>query len=262
MLEIMLAKDDERIFRKSHLFSREDVIKSFRMFIDHFRLNEYPKSSPEALLNRLKLCERFLDTLERCRLPVLTELWNFYEYSFLVNRIMLELCDASEIEIENDEISSMISTVEHTLLNVECNYLSVEKFAEMHNVDSSKVNQWIHRGKLRYAKKTGQEWLVPDTEDKPGRRFEEVRYLVMRDEQIISDEFPTLTLAETVYIYQDTDDRKKYIAFFLNYKTDYRCKLELTKIDVERLEYIIIESGKAKIEGDVQYVPNIHEDLS
>lgn len=79
---IMLSKDDERIFRKSYLFSREDVIKSFRMFIEHFRLNEYPKSSPETLINRLKLCERFLDTLERCRLPVLTELWNFYEYSF------------------------------------------------------------------------------------------------------------------------------------------------------------------------------------
>lgn len=184
----------------------------------------------------------------------------FLRIQLLVNRITLELCDASEIEIENDEISSMTSTVEHTLLNVECNYLSVEKFAEMHNVDSSKVDQWIHRGKLRYAKKTGQGWLIPDTEDKPGRRFREVRYLVIKDNQINSNEFPTLALAETIYIYQDTDDRKKYFALFHNFKTEYMCKLELTKDDVERLEYIIIESGKAEIEGDVQFVPNIRDE--
>lgn len=257
---IMLTKEDERIFRKCHLFSREDLIKSFRLFIDHFRLNEYPKSSPEALKNRLKLCDRFLETLEKCRLPVLTELWNYYEYNFLVNRITLELCDASEIEIENNEISSMTSTVEHTLINVECNFLSVEEFSVLHNVDKSKVDQWIHCGKLRYAKKTGQEWLIPDTQDKPGRRFEDVRYLVMKDQQIISNEYPTLALAKIIHIYQDADDRKKYFAFFLNYKTDYRCKLELTKDDAERLEYIIIESGMAEIEGEVQYVPNIWDE--
>lgn len=261
MTEILLAKEEEKIFRQNYLFSREDIIKSVNMFVEHFRLNEYPKCSPVALDNRLKLCEKFLDTIEKCRLPVLTQLWDFYEYHFLVSSITLELCDASDIEIENDQISTMKVTVEHLLLNIECDFLPIEKFAEMHHINSSTVDQWIRRGKLRYAKKVGQDWLIPNTEDKPGRRFENVEYVVKKDKQINCVEFPTLALAETVYIYQDDDDKKKYYALFNNFKSGYNCKLELTKDDIERLEYIIIESGKVEIEAPIQYVPFIREAL-
>jgi excisionase family DNA binding protein len=190
-----LTNDTEKIFRRDYLFSREDLIKSIIMFIENMRLNEFPKLSPIALNNQIKLCEKFLKTIEKCRLPVLTELWNFYEYRFLVDRITLELCDGSDFEIEDDEIHTMKVSVEHELLNIECDFLSVERFAEMHNVDSKTVEKWIHRGKLRYAKKVGDEWLIPNTQDKPGRWFQSVEYLIKPDEQINCNEFPTVSAA-------------------------------------------------------------------
>lgn len=253
----MLGKEEEKIFRKSYLFSREDLIKSFKLFTENVKQNKYPKCSPVALKNRLKLCNRFLETLEKCKLPELTELWNFYEYQFLISNITLELCDASDIEVENDEISTMTSTVEHLLLDIEADLLSVEKYAELHQVRVNIVLQWINRGKLRRARKINNEWLIPDTEDRPGRTYEAVEYCIKKDGQIKSNEFPTLALAESVFIYQDDDDKKKYYAIFKNFTTDYRCKLDLNKTEVERLEYILIESGKVEIEDTIQFVPNI-----
>ena len=147
----MLFRSKKKLFRDNYLFSREDILKSFEMYIENEKLNEYPKCSPAAHRNRIKLCENFFDTVRKCKLPVLTELWNFYEYRFLVDSITLELCDASEIEIVNDEIGTVTSTLEHTLLNIECEYYTVAQFADIHNVDARVVNNWISRGKLRHA---------------------------------------------------------------------------------------------------------------
>jgi len=130
----------------------------------------------------------------------------------------------------------------------------------MHDVDPKTVDKWIHRGKLRYAKKVGDEWLIPNTQDKPGRGFDSVEYVLKPDEQINSIEFPTLALAQTIFIYQDLDDKKKYGTHFRNSISRYDCRLELNKVDVERLEFILIESGKFEIEAMVQFNPYIRED--
>lgn len=151
----------------------------------------------------------------------------------------------------------MSVTVEHVLLDIEADLLSIEKFAELHQVNVDTVLQWINRGKLRHARRIGQEWLIPDTEDRPGRTFETVEYIVKKDCQIKNNEYPTLALAEAVFIYQDDDDNKKYYAIFKNFTTDYRCKIDLNKDEVERLEYILIESGQTEIEVTVQFVPDI-----
>lgn len=90
----------------------------------------------------------------------------------------LNLCQADEIEVENDEISSMTSTIEHTLIRVECDYLTIEQYASMLGIEPVTVRQWIRRGKLRHAKKNGRDWLIPNTEDKPRRGFTCVQYIL------------------------------------------------------------------------------------
>jgi hypothetical protein len=44
----------ERLFRDNYLFSREDIIKSFETFMEHEKLNEYPKCPPNVLKNRIR----------------------------------------------------------------------------------------------------------------------------------------------------------------------------------------------------------------
>ncbi|MHB1652325.1 MAG: helix-turn-helix domain-containing protein [Desulfitobacteriaceae bacterium] len=249
----------ETLFRGDYLFTREDILKSLELFVEHERLNEEPAYSNEVVKNRVKLCRKFIAAVKKCKLPVLTELWWYYEYQFLDNSMELNLCQADEIEVENDEISSMTSTVEHTLITVECDYLTVEQYAAMHNIEPITVRQWIRRGKLRHAKKNGRDWLIPNTEDKPQRGFTSVQYIVEKDAKIESDEFPLLATCDSITILQDQDNKRKFICFQNNYKTKFHSELELTRSEVERLEHTIIESGKARVEGNIQYVPYIRD---
>lgn len=247
----------EEVFRENYLFAREDILKSLELFIEHERLNEETAYSSTVVENRVKLCEKFVAAVKKAKLPVLTELWWYYEYQFLEHGMELNLCQADELEIENDDISSMTSTVERTLISVECDYLTVEEYAIMHDVDPVTVKKWIRRGKLRHAKKNGGNWLIPDTEDKPRRGFDCVHYLIENKTQIESDEFPLLAISESISIYQDENNKNQFVCYLRNYKNQFNGKMELTRNEVERLEYTIIESGKAKIEASIQYVPYI-----
>ena len=247
----------EKLFRENYLFTREDVLKSLELFVEHEKLNEEPGYSNEVVKNRIKLCKKFIAAVKKCKLPVLTELWWFYDYQFLGNSIELHLSQASEVEVENGEISGMTSTVEHTLITVECDYLTVEQYASMLGIEPVTVRQWIRRGKLRHAKKNGRDWLIPNIEDKPQRGFSPVQYLVEKEAQIDSDEFPLLSACDSITILQDQDNKSKFVCYLNNYKTKFHSELELTRSEVERLEHTIIESGRARIEGNIQYVPDI-----
>lgn len=252
----------EELFRESYLFTRGDVLESLELFIEHEKINEDHEYSNEVVKNRVKLCEKFISAVEKCKLPELTELWWFYEYQFLDDRMELNLSYADEIEVESDEICCMTSTVEHTLITVECDYLTVEQYADMLNVKPVTVRQWIRRGKLRHAKKIGRDWLIPNTEDKPRRGFESVQYIVENDAYIESNEFPFLSLCESVLIVQDKDNKNTFFCYFNNHKNKLNNKLELTRSEVERLEHTIIESGKARVVGNVQYVPQINRNVT
>ena len=251
----------EELFREQHLFSREDVLESLGLFIEYEKTNGDSVYSPGVVSNRVKLCEKFYAAVKKCKLPVLTELWWFYEYEFLENRMELNLCQASDIEVEGGEIITMTVSVEHTLISVECDYLTVEQFANMLGVEPVTVRQWIRRGKLRRAKKTGRDWLIPSTEDKPSRGFTSVRYLVENDARIESDEFPLLAVSTSIAIVQAQDKKSKFICYLSNDITTFHSELELTRSQVERLEHTIIESGKARLGAHIQYLPLVISDM-
>lgn len=247
------------LFREYYLFTREDILKSLELFIQHEKSNVEPGYSTEVVKNRVKLCKKFIAAVKKSKLPVLTEPWWYYEYQFLGNSMELNLCQADEIVVENDEISDMTSTLEHTLITVECDYLTVEQYSSMLGIEPVTVRQWIRRGKLRHAKKNGRDWLIPDIEDKPQRGFTSVQYIVEKEAQIESDEFLLLSACDSIFILQDQDNKSKFVCYLNNYKTEFNSKLELTRSEVERLEHTIIESGKARVAGNIQYVPYIRE---
>lgn len=125
----------------------------------------------------------------------------------------------------------------------------------MLGIEPVTVRQWIRRGKLRHAKKNGRDWLIPDTEDKPQRGFSPVQYLVEKEVQIDSDEFPLLSACDSISIFQSQDNKSKFVCYLNNYKTKFHSELELTRSEMERLEHTKIQSGKARVEGGIQYVP-------
>jgi hypothetical protein len=249
----------EKLFRENHLFTREDILESLELFIEYEKLNEDARYSNDIVKNRIQLCEKFVSAVMKSKLPVLSELWWYYDYQFFGSSMELDLCHANEIEVRDDEIGSVISTIERTLITVECDYLNVEQYAALHGVKPATVRQWIKRGRLRRAKKDGRDWVIPNTEDRPSRDYGIVQYLVEKDTYIESDEFPILATCDSIFIFQDENNKDIFICYFNNYKTKFRSKLELTRSEAERLEYTIIASGKARVEASIQYAPQIGE---
>lgn len=255
----MVVDIREKLFHENFLFSREDILMSLELFIEHEELNEEPSYPEKIVENRIKLTKKFAAAIQKSKLPALTELWWFYEYNFLGNSMVLNLCQVNEIEVENDELGIVTSSLEHALMNVECGYLTVEQYASLLDMKPVTVREWIRRGKLRHAKKVDEEWLIPDTEDKPHRGFTSVQYIVDKGSRIESAEFPMLAVSDSVMILQDRENKSNFLCYLDNAEEKFQSTLELTRSEVERLEHTIIESGKAKVEGDIQYVPNIRD---
>lgn len=249
----------ENAFRNSYLFSKEDLIQSLKLTMAHIESDEEVGYTKKSKQKKLELCNKFLSSLKKCKLPTLTELWWFYAYEFTWKGIDLNLSTADNIELDEDGyyVSSMTTTIEHTLISIECDYLTVEQFADIQGVTPVTVRQWIRRGKLRSAKKNGRDWLIPSFEDKPTRGYESVQYLLDDAEQIQIEEFPFVSICDSIFIHQD-DNKDKFICFFNNYKTHFKERMVLNRKEVGSLELALISSGKAKPEGRIQFVPYIN----
>ena len=244
-------------FRNMYLFSKEDIIDSFKLFMEHIEFDEDNHYTNESKQKKIQLCNEFFVALQKCKLPTLTELWWYYDYEITGRGIFLNLCLADEKNIELDEdnetISMMSSTVESTLIKIECEYLTVEQFAKIQDVSPVTVRQWIRRGKLRNAKKMGRDWFISSFEDKPSRGYMSVQYSLAESTQI--EKFPLVAAAESIFIYQDDKDKSVFHCIFENFKSHFYQSMQLKRKEVEEIELAIISSGKAKVESNIQFVP-------
>jgi hypothetical protein len=253
--------DCEIIFKRDFLFSKDDLLVSLSIWIEHEEENEDHEYSDVVVKNRIGLAKQLIAVIEKCHLPLLDEMWQYYDYTYWGDRMVLELCEASDFEIDEDECPTMSVNVIGELLRAECELLTIDQFADMHNTKPATVESWINRGKLRHAKQTADGWRIPNTEDKPKRSFESVSYDVKPSEKISSNEFPMLAMAEHISIKQSDSDKKKYTCTIRNFSKKFANHFELSKDDAERLEFILISSENVQIESPVQFVPLIDRDV-
>ncbi len=215
-----LTNDIIAAFYRHHLFSKEDLIKSFKMTMEHIELDKDKEYTEMSKHHKLQLCRKFLAKLEKCRLPELAPAdWQFYNYEISSNAIELNLCNTNgDIELSEDgkDISSMDVTIECSLLRVESDYVSIDQFAKIQEVKPLTVRNWIRKGKLRYARQVDKvEWLIPSTQDKPPRYHDFVQYTLLEPLRI--DGFPLVSLAEVISIYKDHENKSMYKCSFENF---------------------------------------------
>lgn len=246
-------------FQNSQLFSKSEIIQSFELMMEHIENSEETGYTKNSIMKKIELCKEFLNLLKKCKLPSLTELYYFYDYEFTGNGIELNLCQGSDLKIDENGmcISEMTVTLEKTLLKIECDYVTIEEFAKIQEVTPLTVQQWIQRGKLRHAKKSGDDWLIPSVADKLSKGYQFVQYILEDADEIQIDEYPFVSVCDSIVIMQDDKDKKKFICIFDNYKSGIHERMELSRKEVEVLEYALISSGKAKADNGIRFVPTI-----
>ena len=91
--------------------------------------------------------------------------------------------------------------------------LTVEEYAEKFGVEPVTVRQWIRRGKIRNAIKTGNEWRISELSDLPDRGFKRAAYSVkpsVVSNEPYPDEYSFLKDAIFVYITKNEEDSSTF----------------------------------------------------
>ena len=240
------------VFEKSHLFTKDELITSLEYHLEYIQEEALTEN---ARREKLELYQQFLETIKKCRLPDLcSNDWKYYQYEFVGNGIVLALCTADEIEFDKEELNQLSILDYKELLKVNCKYVSTKEFALIQGVKEETVVRWINAGKLKDAKLEEDRWLIPSVQDKPRRWMVFTDYIV--EPGLHLEEFPFVQFCDNVYI-READEKAMYICLFSNYSNDFREEMILKKEDVERLEFLLISSGKAELSGRIQYMPNI-----
>lgn len=233
-------------------FNKSELLDLFDHLVAHYGEQDNEEGFSEVKRKVvLSLCEKFRSELEKKEIPPVIYPW-FYDYAITNDSIALSLQKCNDIELDdNGEISSTSYTVEkYALIEVKCNYMTVEQYAELHEVTTTTVRQWIRRGKLRTAKKEGRDWLIPALADKPKRGFERVTY---RWESLSSDilsTFPYLSKTKCVHICQDDEDKKDFYAITGLFGEGNYQKVKLSAKEREQLEITLVAAPEVDVEEE------------
>ena len=136
------------------------------------------------------------------------------------------------------------------LIKTKPTMLTVENYAKLNNVETSTVRSWIRRGKIRTAKKYGNEWKIPSLADKPQRGYTTAEYSrnVLIDG--IPEEYSFINQGECIRLMQDVEDKKKYHIKVYKNADSHKPIFEsiVNKLEIERLEVFLIGHE------DIEYV--------
>lgn len=131
--------------------------------------------------------------------------------------------------------------------------LTVEEYAEKYDVEPVTVRQWIRRGKLRSAKKIGNEWRIPESTDIPKRGYEPCTYSMSLDYQRkrneIKSQYDFMKDANHISIVQDEQDKNKYIVTYDRYTEFDQSVIEMNSKDREKLELFLISTPYFEYSG-------------
>ena len=150
------------------------------------------------------LLQRFSDKVNESVLFEQLEDYWIYTICISLDGATLDIEHIAEIH-ENKSISC---DQEYRLISVGAHMLSVEEYAQAYGVNEGTVRQWIRRGKLRSAVKTGRTWKIPELDEISHRGFESAVYMWFKRLEDLPEKYEFLNNYSTILINQDMDNKE------------------------------------------------------
>lgn len=238
-------------FRRMYATTKEEIVQDVKETFEKIIENSKTDNIHTAAYYHVyeKLVKEFLEKLERTILfERLEDFWKYeYSISYTGMNLLLQHCDYYGTD---DDTGMLYFNEDQTfvLFEVSSKMLTVEEYAEIYGIEVGTVRQWIRRGKIRTAVKSGKEWRIPELTDFPKRGYVSAHYR-WKDELIdLPDEYKYLNNYRSASIRQDEDDKSLYYVVFhkegefepdkiLECDTKDREKIELYFISNPQIEY-------------------------
>jgi len=254
MFEFEYDEDKLEAFTEASMTKQGDILSAIKWKI---LLIENGNEAEEIKYHSVNFRERYLDILKRFRDKIertkffeeLEPWWSYY-YSIDEMGITLYLQYADSVDFDDDKnISCVMVGEEFELVSVKAKLLTVEEYADLYDVTVGTVRQWIRRGKLRCAKKVGNEWRISELSEVTGRGYRHACYETEMPMEKAPDEFPYLQGAKGIFIDQNQKEKNKYRVVAVQ-ENGNREELILETQDREKLELYLISSSIFKANSE------------
>ncbi len=238
-----------KLFRGQVMTGKADILTNVQ-----WQIREAQEESEEADLARtpflrtlIEMLGRFEKKVDKTPLFEAPEPWWAYSFEIASTAITLNLEHYSSItfsadqEIEDSEVDATLP-----LISVKSEMLTVDDFAVRNHVLPVTVRQWIRRGKLRTAVKTGAEWRIPELTEIPVRGYRPARYEWDAELTGLPEAFQYINQYNSASFSQDTADKNLFHIDLsdgeketrVNCNTKGREQLELMLISNPMVHYV------------------------
>jgi len=195
-----------------------------------------------------KLLSRFRKKIEDTVLFNRLEDFWYYSLSVSSSGAVLSLEYAPDCKLNEHGSVMVIGGQTLPIIRVPGRFLTVEEYAAEYDVGTGTVRQWIRRGKIRTAKKTGKEWVIPEMTELPQRGYQSATYFYNGQLSNRPEEFSFLDGKTVVIINQNDDEPGKFDVIITAGGKVTPVMLTLDTKEREKLELFLIAHP------DVHYV--------
>lgn len=252
--------DIARVFRDCSMTSKRDVL-----FDIDYKLRKIEEGSgldtkhSAAFYIRLKdLLLRFKAEVEKAVL--FDELDDYWAYDVDVDDtgITLILFHVYSVDIDEDEnVTAVSCDQQYDLIKVNAKMLTVEDYANMYEVTVGGVRQWIRRGKLRSAVKTGRDWRIPELAEVSGRGYSYVGYRWQDELSDIPEEYAFLKESTFASISQDVEKKDLFHIRCTKVEkgeTLYQYEVDMDGKEKEKFELVLISNPLIKAPAELKSI--------
>ena len=150
-------------------------------------------------------------------------------------------------------------TIDQTfvLITTPAPYLNTAQYAKAYGIEEVTVRAWIRRGKLRAAKRVGNEWQIPVLLDYPRQRgYKRASYSWDRLLSGLPEDLNYFNDYRELSIEQNNIDKKKYnISLRVENDTESSMEIVVNQQERERIELVLISNN------DVRYDARLDEGI-
>ena len=144
-----------------------------------------------------------------------------------------------------------------TLLYVNTRTLTVEEYAATYGVTAGTVRQWIRRGKIRNAIKTGSEWRIPELTELPGRGYQSGVYMWYERLRNLPPEYAFLNDYAAALFNQDRNDKNMFTITFVARGVENK-EMRVDTKEREKVELFMISHPQIHFNGGPEDGLNLH----
>ena len=198
-----------------------------------------------------KLFEKLIAKIEDTCLFKELEDWWAYSYTIGSEGAALELQHFSSVDFDKEGRAGFTDVDSFfELIRIPCKLLTVDDFAKLYNVEQGTIRQWIRRGKIRTAKKYGNEWRIPELTALPGRGYSFGQYEWKDDLTDVPEQYEQFRRPAVATFDQSRKDPKVFHVS-LSRKDEDLVSFEMDVKEREKLELFLIAHPMVKFISDI-----------